>query len=169
MYVMTSKIEATIGQVGDMIGWEDDNETVGPIALAAKQSLLNAIPHIMPPEGSSPYLYRFVLEHGDFGIHNATVKINSDGTPTATSIFDWETACIWPALLSDPELAVFPVDLQTNAEGSAAIARIPEAAQTTEVDLYQSWAQHYNDVSLLILCHPVLTQVHTTGTIQRCT
>jgi hypothetical protein len=31
-----------------MIEWEDGNNTVGPIAAAAKESLLRLIPHIMP-------------------------------------------------------------------------------------------------------------------------
>ena len=43
-----SKVEATIKNIGDMIGWEDDNNTVGAIAAAAKQSLLRLIPHIIP-------------------------------------------------------------------------------------------------------------------------
>ncbi|KAL4916462.1 hypothetical protein BDW62DRAFT_202616 [Aspergillus aurantiobrunneus] len=34
-----SKINATIGNIGDIIGWEDDNNSVGPIAAAPKQSL----------------------------------------------------------------------------------------------------------------------------------
>ena len=50
--LFVSKIEATIGDVGDMIGWESDNEVVGPVAFAAKQSILRAIPHIMPAENS---------------------------------------------------------------------------------------------------------------------
>jgi len=45
-----SKIEATISNIGDMIGWESDNVTVGPIAAAAKQSLLRLVPHIMPAD-----------------------------------------------------------------------------------------------------------------------
>lgn len=40
----TSKIEATIHNVGDMIGWASDNVVVGPIALAAKKSLLDLFP-----------------------------------------------------------------------------------------------------------------------------
>ena len=35
IHVLESKIEATIRNEGDMIGWEDDEEMVGPIALAA--------------------------------------------------------------------------------------------------------------------------------------
>jgi hypothetical protein len=47
-----SKIEATIRNIGDMIGWESDNVTIGPIAAAAKQSLLHLILHIMPTDSS---------------------------------------------------------------------------------------------------------------------
>jgi hypothetical protein len=34
--LLTSKIEATIENIGDMIGWEDDNETVGPVGGSDK-------------------------------------------------------------------------------------------------------------------------------------
>ena len=47
-----SKIEATIGKIDDMIGWESDDETVGHRAAAAKQSLFRLIPHIMPDRKS---------------------------------------------------------------------------------------------------------------------
>jgi hypothetical protein len=48
--LFTSKIEATIRNIGNMIGWEDDNNVVGSIAAAAKQSLLRLIPHIIPAD-----------------------------------------------------------------------------------------------------------------------
>ena len=50
MHVLATKIEATIGNPGDMIGWEDDEETVGLVASSAKQSLLRVLPLILPPE-----------------------------------------------------------------------------------------------------------------------
>jgi hypothetical protein len=74
IHVRESKVEATIRNEGDMIGWEDDEETVGPVALAAKQSLLKAIPHLLPQDNFE-VLYRLVLEHGDFGIHNTSIII----------------------------------------------------------------------------------------------
>jgi hypothetical protein len=70
MHVVESKIRATIKNPGDMVGWEDDEETVGPVALAAKQSLLHALPYIIAQENAEGSLYRLILEHGDFGIHN---------------------------------------------------------------------------------------------------
>ena len=42
-----------------MMGWGVDNATVGPIAAAAKQSLLQ-----LHDDGKG--LYRLVLEHGNF-------------------------------------------------------------------------------------------------------
>lgn len=47
MNVLESKIKATIRNEGDMIGWEEDEETVGHIALAARQSHLRAVPPIL--------------------------------------------------------------------------------------------------------------------------
>lgn len=36
IHVLNSNVQATIRSEGDMIGWEEDEETVGPVALAAK-------------------------------------------------------------------------------------------------------------------------------------
>lgn len=96
-----------------MIGWEDDNNTVGPTAAAAKQSLLRLIPYIMPTDNDEGSLYRLVLEHGDFGIHNMLIKMDDNGLPIVTSLYDWETGSIVPAILSIPLMAV-AVDLVTN-------------------------------------------------------
>lgn len=142
IHVFESKIEATIGNAGDMIGWEDDEETVGPIALEAKHTLLRAIPHIMPSE-STVSLYRLVLEHGDFGIHNTTITQKANGEPFVTSLFDWETACIVPALLSDPLVAVYPVDLTTDEEGKPSLTRIPKDATSEDLETYAVWAGRY--------------------------
>ncbi|TVY13603.1 hypothetical protein LARI1_G008175 [Lachnellula arida] len=140
--LFTSKIEATIRNVGDMIGWESDNSVVGPIAAAAKQSLLRLIPNIMPAGGDQTSLYRFVLEHGDFGIHNMSIAMNADGQPIVTSLFDWETACIAPAILSDPLMAVI-VDLTTDEESSPSIIRVPKDATPDDRELYMTWSRQY--------------------------
>ncbi|KAL8781353.1 MAG: hypothetical protein Q9213_006042 [Squamulea squamosa] len=134
IHVLKSKIEATIRNEGDMIGWEDDQETVGPIHLAAKQSLLRVIPHIMSEESAD--LYRLVLEHGDFGIHNASITTNVNGGPLVTSLYDWETACIVPALLSDPLVAVYPIDLIAGEAGEPCVTRIPQTLTATNLETY---------------------------------
>ncbi|KAG6878964.1 hypothetical protein C0992_006258 [Termitomyces sp. T32_za158] len=105
MTLFTSRIEAMIKNVGDKIGWQG-NMTVGPIAFAAKQSLLRLVPRILPNDGDESSLYRLVLDHGDYGIHNMSITKDECGRPLVTSLYDWEMGCIVPAILSDPELLV---------------------------------------------------------------
>ncbi|KAL8726661.1 MAG: hypothetical protein Q9166_006583, partial [cf. Caloplaca sp. 2 TL-2023] len=143
IHVLQSKVQATIQNEGDMIGWEDDEETVGPVALAAKQSLLRAIPLIMPKESTETSLYRLVLEHGDFGIHNTSIARDANGDPLVTSLYDWETACIAPALLSDPLVAAGPVDLITGEDGEPCVTRIPKNPTAIDLETYAVWARHY--------------------------
>ncbi|KAI8629158.1 hypothetical protein F5Y19DRAFT_485069 [Xylariaceae sp. FL1651] len=109
--LFTSKIEATIKNIGDMIGWEDDHNTVGPVAAAAKQSLLRLIPRIMPTADDESILDQFVIDHGDFG----------------------ETGCIVPAILSDPLMAV-TVDLVTGEDAAPASTRLPRIVAADEME-----------------------------------
>ena len=144
--LFTSKIEATIGNIGDMIGWESDNNTVGPTAVAAKQSLLRLIPHIMPADSDQAPLYRLVLEHGDFGIHNMSITMDANGQPLVTSLYDWETGCIVPAILSDPLMAVW-VDLVTDENAAPSIIRVPDDATSDDRAQYMIWSRQYFMVS----------------------
>ncbi|KAM3463499.1 hypothetical protein MY5147_009653 [Beauveria neobassiana] len=141
--LFTAKIEATIRNEGDMIGWEDDDNTVGPVAAAAKQSLLRLIPHMMPADSAS--LYRLVLDHGDFGIHNMSITIDAGGKPLVTSLYDWETGCIMPAILSDPLMAV-SVDLVADKNGRPSITRVPSDGNAGERVEYMECATHYFEV-----------------------
>ncbi|KDQ58297.1 hypothetical protein JAAARDRAFT_78600 [Jaapia argillacea MUCL 33604] len=140
--LFTSKIEATIRNIGDMIGWEDDNNTVGPIAAAAKQSMLRLIPHIMPSGQDQTSLYRFVLDHGDFGIQNMSIMMDPNGQPLVTSLYDWETGCIVPAILSDPLMAV-AVDLATDENATPTITRVPDDAALDDRAQYMTWSREY--------------------------
>lgn len=143
-----SKIEATIKNRGDMIGWESDNNTVGPAAWAAKQTLLRLIPYILPAASDQSPLYRLVLEHGDFGIHNMSIVRGADGQPLITSLYDWENGSIVPALLSDPCMAV-PIDLVTDDDGAPAITRVPDGATAEDHARYVTWSRQYFEVCLL--------------------
>lgn len=143
--LFTAKIEATIGNIGDRIGWEDDNNTVGPIAAAAKQLLLRLIPHIIPAGGDQISLYRLVLDHGDLGVHNMSVTMDANGQPLVTSLYDWETGCIVPAILSDPLMAV-TVDLVTDEEAAPSITRVPDDATPSDHAQYMTWARQYFEV-----------------------
>ncbi|OBT66610.1 hypothetical protein VE03_03960 [Pseudogymnoascus sp. 23342-1-I1] len=141
--LFTSKIEATIGKLDDMIGWESDDETVGHRAVAAKQSLLRLIPHIMPEDGDGHSLYRLVLEHGDFGIHKMSIMTETGGRPVVTSLYDWETGCIVPAILSDPLIAIVPVDLITDENAALSIVRVPDDTTAEEQEKYIAWSTEY--------------------------
>jgi hypothetical protein len=125
-----------------MIGWEDDNNTVGPIAAAAKQSLLRLIPYIMPVDNDQASLYRLVLDHGDFGIHNMSIVMDANSQPLVTSLYDWETGCIIPAILSDPLMAV-TVDLITDENAAPSITRVPDDATPDGRAQYMIWARQY--------------------------
>ncbi|PUU77943.1 3-hydroxybutyryl-CoA dehydratase [Tuber borchii] len=137
-----SKIEATIKNIGDMIGWESDNVTVGPIAAAAKQSLLRLIPHIIPADNDQTSLYRLVLDHGDFGIHNMSIMVDTNGQPLVTSLYDWETGCIVPAILSDPMMAV-DVDLVTDENAAPSLMGVPDYSTLDDRAEYMTWATQY--------------------------
>ena len=128
-----------------MIGWEDDNKTVGPIAAAAKQSLLRLIPHIIPASGDQASLYRLVIDHGDFGIHNMSITRDANGQPLVTSLYDWETGCILPAILSDPLMAV-AVDLTTDENATPSVTRVPDDTTPSDYAQYMTWAKQYFEV-----------------------
>ncbi|TVY69035.1 hypothetical protein LSUE1_G007357 [Lachnellula suecica] len=139
-----SKIEATIKNIGDVIGFEDDEEFVGPRAFAAKQSLLRLIPHIFPTDGNQAALYRLVLDHGDFGIHNMSITTEEKGHFVITSLYDWETGCIVPAILSDPMMIV-TVDIRTDGNANAVITRVKENATSEDKAAHALWAKQYLD------------------------
>lgn len=144
--VFRCKIEATIKNEGDMIGWESDHNTVGPEALKAKQSLLRFLPHMLPSEENEEYLYRMVLEHGDFGIHNMSITTEADKNNVhIKSLYDWETGCIWPAMLADHEMAL-PVDLDVDENGKPTITRVSENETAENRNEYMNHAKNYIEV-----------------------
>ncbi|KAI0863364.1 3-hydroxybutyryl-CoA dehydratase [Xylaria cubensis] len=142
--LFTSKIEATIKSIGDMIGWEDDHNTVGPVAAATKESLLRLIPHIMPAGHDENLLYRFVIDHGDFGIHNMSIAMDASGLPLVTSLYDWETGCIVPAILSDPQMV-----LVVDEDAAAALTRLPRIVTADGLDEIATWPRLYFDALFL--------------------
>lgn len=99
------KLKNLIKEEGDLIGWEEENLRVGPKAAAAKTSILRLIPRILPSEevgsGDGPDLYRLVLRHNDFGVHNISTLVDVGGQVHITSVFDWETGNILPIILCD--------------------------------------------------------------------
>ncbi|KAJ7208051.1 hypothetical protein GGX14DRAFT_455343 [Mycena pura] len=108
------------------------------VALRARQILLQLIPLVMPSEGDQPDLYRLVLEHGDFGLHNMTIT----DAPSVTSLYDWESGHIVPAILSDPQMSIY-VDLGIDGDGRPAISRLWEGITDEERTDYVCYAEHY--------------------------
>lgn len=100
----------------------------------------------MPKGATESSLYRLVLEHGDFGIHNISITRDVDGNPLVTSLYDWETACIVPALLSVPFVAAGPVGLSTGEDSSPCVTRIPKNPTAMDLKTYERWAGHYIEV-----------------------
>lgn len=123
-----------------MVGWESDNVTDGPIAIMAKQSLLCIIPHIMPAESDQTSLYGLILEYGDSGIHNMSITRDANGQPRVTSLSDWETGCIMPAILSDPLMSE-KVDLVIDKNATPSITRLSNDASPDGCAQYMTWAR----------------------------
>lgn len=96
----------------------------------------------MPSDSDHRYLYRFVLDHLDFGIHNMSISIDEKSQPLVTSLFDWETGCVVPAILSDPLMAV-TVDLVTDGNASTSIIRVPSDTTPDDRTEYMTWSTQY--------------------------
>ncbi|KAG6362093.1 hypothetical protein INS49_010322 [Diaporthe citri] len=118
--MLEAKFEGLIGNQGDRIGWEEDKLTVGPLASAAKQSLLRLIPLILP-EGDDEVLYRLVLQHDDFGLHSISVDVDEAGELSLTSVYDWETGCIIPVILSEIEFSIAGCRLIVDEKGEPSV------------------------------------------------
>lgn len=94
-------------------------KTVDPNVIAAKQSLLRFIPHMLPEEDDEN-LYRFVLQHDDYGIHNMSIFVDEKGAIDITSVYDWETGCIVPLILSEIDFLIFGRYLTVDEDGEPA-------------------------------------------------
>ena len=80
-----------------------------------------------------------------FGVHNMSITADRHGQLLITSLYDWETGCIVPALLSWLEMAV-TVDLVTDLDGAASIARTPGEATSDDLPEFMTWSTHYREV-----------------------
>lgn len=90
-----------------------------------------------------------MLEHGNYGIHNASISVDENDKPRVASFYDWETACIIPTLLSDSLVKVSPVNLGCDEDGRPSTTYFPKGATLDEQEVYATWAKHYVKVSRL--------------------
>ncbi|KAG6810278.1 hypothetical protein H0H92_012607 [Tricholoma furcatifolium] len=129
IHVLESQLKATIKERGYM--YDHADQIVGPRAVAAKKSLLRLIPYIMPPD-DDPSLYRFVLEHGDFGLHNMSITEDKDRKPLITSLYDWELSYFAPAIFSDPQMSTWGIRLMADEHGNPTVFRGVNASADEE-------------------------------------
>jgi len=73
--------------------------------------------------------------------------MDGNGLPLVTSLYDWETGCIVPAILSDPSMAV-TVDLVTNEKAIPSITRVSDDKTPDELAQYMTWAMQYFKVRI---------------------
>lgn len=121
---------------------------LAPRAAILRQDLDWLVPRVLPHAGnglSETALYRFVLDHGDFGIHNMTIATDEQGKPYITSVYDWEAATIVPALLSEPKMVV-TADLVVNDEGEPSISRWGDGDSMSRMGEYLEWSNEYYQV-----------------------
>ncbi|KYK56479.1 hypothetical protein DCS_03479 [Drechmeria coniospora] len=108
--------------------------------------LLQLLPIFMPKVGSEEderKLYRLVLDHGDFGMHNMTIVRDHQLCRTEiTSVYDWEAATIVPAVLSEPRMVV-TVDLVLDADGNPSISRWGDGDRPGRLKEYKIWTKYY--------------------------
>jgi hypothetical protein len=76
-----------------------------------------------------------------------SITTERDGQPLVTSLYDWETGCIVPAILSDPSMAIVPVDLFTDENAAPSITRVPDDTTAEERKKYTAWATEYIKVN----------------------
>ncbi|KAH6681857.1 hypothetical protein B0J14DRAFT_623643 [Halenospora varia] len=133
---LRSKANVTILNNGDGTGRACNKHTYGAISVAAKKSLLRLIPHILTSDtcdhgNRNPYhpLYRFVLEHGNFGVHNMTIKVDpADG--------------LLPAILSDPLMCI-NVDFVADGDAKQSYIHATDSAMEEDHKEYKMLVQHY--------------------------
>lgn len=126
--MLKAKIEGMIRNEGDIVGFEQHQQRVGTKILAAKTSLLRLIEVILPDDDDDE-LYRLVLQHDDFGVHNMSVFVDEDGRLTITSVYDWEDGCIVPILLSEFRFRISGCDLDVEEDGTATVNTIRTEAE----------------------------------------
>lgn len=133
-----------IRNLGHRIGWESDNDFVTAPVLESKATILEALSYIMPPELPDNSLYRFVLEHEDYGLHNILAEEQEDdGVPRITALFDWDTACIWPALLSNPLVKLPGIEVTVDKDGNPALSYFSNIEKVEDLEKYGNWARRY--------------------------
>ncbi|KAF8850149.1 hypothetical protein BDZ45DRAFT_603270 [Acephala macrosclerotiorum] len=89
-----------------------------------------------------------------------SITIDANGQPLVTSLYDWETGCIMPAILSDPLMAV-TVDLVIDENAAPSFIRVRNDATPDDRAQYVIWAKEY------FIVHPSFSIVFLTPNYER--
>jgi hypothetical protein len=145
-----TKLETVLRQDGDAFG---EASNLSPAAALAKDLILEVIPRILPQgtgADAKEYehkLYRFVLEHGDFGIHNMDIFEGRTERPLVTGLHGWNNAHLMPAILADLNVCV-QVTLTVDEDvGMPAMTDMPSTLTTEEMIHMAPWPKQYFEVS----------------------
>ncbi|PHH89988.1 hypothetical protein CDD83_4787 [Cordyceps sp. RAO-2017] len=141
--LLSAKVKSTLLRL-DRINSNAASATA--LSSTVHDSLMKLIPRVLPPASSGgdreAWLYRWVLDHGDFGIHNMTVALTGRGWPCITSVFDWEAGSIVPALLSEPKMVV-TADLVIGDDGQPTVSRWGDGDDWSHMTEYRAWSHEY--------------------------
>ncbi|KAI6783965.1 uncharacterized protein J7T54_001841 [Emericellopsis cladophorae] len=146
--LLTAKIEAALGHRGGDIDLDKGFHSLTPEMEAAREALLRLVPRVLPRSTtrlSEEKMYRFVLDHGDFGVHNMTIDKDETRQPYVTSVYDWEGGSVVPAILSEPKM-VTTVDLVIDGRGKPSISRWGDGDTPNKMAQYRRWTKHYYKV-----------------------
>ena len=71
-----------------------------------------------------------------------SITKDANGIPLVTTLYDWERACIVPAMLSEP-LMKLEVDLVTNEDAAPSLSLTYDYATPTDLEKYTIWVEQY--------------------------
>lgn len=148
--LLTARVEAAFTAQGLHESRGKGSESMSPRLRSARESLLRLLPLCVPrpANGLGEHdLYRFVLNHGDFGMHNMTIAKDDAEEPFITAVFDWEGASIVPAMLAEPKM-VITADLVIDNEGHPSIGRWGDGDSPDKMAEYRAWSLEFYHVRL---------------------
>ncbi|PNY29795.1 Uncharacterized protein TCAP_00295, partial [Tolypocladium capitatum] len=145
MALLAARIECTFRRCHCRFASRLDYSSASALLSAARDSLLRLVPRVLPRMRKGldeATLYHFVLDHGDFGIHNMTVAKDAQDNPYISSVYDWEAGAIVPALFSEPKMVV-TADLVVDEDGEPSVSRWGDGDGMQKMAEYVAWSREY--------------------------
>ena len=163
MALLAAKIECTFRRCLGRFASRHEYNPARARLSAARDLLLRLVPRVLPRTRKGldeAMLYRFVLDHGDFGIHNMTIAKDAQDDPYISSVYDWEAGAIVPALFSEPKMVV-TADLVVDDDGEPSVSRWGDGDSMLKMAEYVAWFERVLQGEGLVLCIPVVPELNT--------